>query len=223
MFHVKEGNCAKTRAEQVLHGVPVGVEQVHDADHAVRIVRVFRENAVCLVIDVAAQHQDDAADLPRIAGEEAAVGEARRDDLVHQRAQALQHEAAGLLPEVHVAVDVAQLQHQRREFRRLPVVQVQRSQQQVELLHRIELPGVQLRADALQLGRGALAADLLQQRDLRFKVVVEAALGDGQRVQDVLNGRLVVALLKEQLLGGSEDGIPAQFTLLHGQAASFGR
>ena len=85
----------------------------------------------------------------------------------------------------------------------------------VELVHRRALrpvgglPG--LRAAFLR----AQLADRLQHRKLAVKVVIEAALGKAHLIQDILHGRLLVALRIKQTFRRGQQLAPARIALLH--------
>ena len=64
----------------------------------------------------------------------------------------------------------------------------------------------------------------VENRLLRFEVVVEPALGQPQVVQDVLDGRLLVALFDEEPAGGIEDssfGVSGMHIVRHADGLPF--
>ena len=64
----------------------------------------------------------------------------------------------------------------------------------------------------------------VENRLLRFEVVVEPALGQSQVVQDVLDGRLLVALFSEEPAGGIEDssfGVSGMHIVRHADGLPF--
>lgn len=64
----------------------------------------------------------------------------------------------------------------------------------------------------------------VENRLLRFEVVVEPALGQSQVVQDVLDGRLLIALFSEEPAGGIEDssfGVSGMHIVRHADGLPF--
>ena len=85
----------------------------------------------------------------------------------------------------------------------------------IELVHRRalrlsgSLPGL------LAAFLRARLADCLQHRELAVKVVIKAALGEVHLIQDVLHGRLLVALRIKQTFRRGQQLAPARIALLH--------